>query len=151
VRRIDEALAGSQDFGENISAVWSQALDQEIDRVSRKLSGFVLQLIFNAPGIGILGYTGWLTLKGFLSGNYLTGGFFVHAVWVIAIVLLFSFFVLQMCIRWVANARRISARALEKLKNQIDQVEGVLMNPVKSQLETVLDLADPVAVDTPKK
>ena len=151
VRRIEDALDGSEDFGENMSAIWSQTLDQEIDRVTRKLSGFVLQLIFNAPGIAILGYTGWLTLRGFLTGNYLTGGFFMHAFWVIAIVLLFSFFLLQMCIRLFAKARRVSAGALEKLKNQIDQVEGVIMNPVRTQLETVLDLADRFASDSPKK
>jgi predicted GTPase len=151
VRRIDDALDGSEDFGENMSAIWSQTLDQEIERVTRKLSGFVLQLIFNAPGIAILGYTGWLTLQGFLSGQYLTGGFFLHAFWVIAIVLLFSFFLLQMWIRLIASARRISAQALEKLKNQIDQLEGVIMNPVRSQLEIVLDLAERLASEAPRK
>ncbi len=151
VRRIEDALEGSQDFGENMSAIWSQTLDQEIERVTRKLSNFLLQLFFNAPAIAILGYTGWLTVRGFLTGNYLTGGFFLHAFWVIAIVLLFSFFVLQMCIRLIASARRISARSLEKLKNQIDQVEGVMMNPVRTQLETVLDLADRMESDAPKK
>ena len=151
VRRIDDALDGSEEFGENMSAIWSQTLDQEIERVTRKLSGFLLQLFFNAPGIAILGYTGWLTLQGFLSGQYLTGGFFLHAFWVIAIVLLFSFFILQMFIRLIASARRISARALEKLKNQIDQVEGVIMNPVRSQMETVLDLAERLASEAPKK
>ena len=151
VRRIEDALEGSEDFGENMSAIWSQTLDQEIERISRKLSGFILQLFFNAPAIAILGYTGWLTVRGFLTGNYLTGGFFMHAFWVIAIVLLFSFFVLQMCIRLVTSARRISARSLEKLKNEIDQVEGVMVNPVRTQLETVLDLADRIELDAPKK
>ena len=151
VRRIEDALDGSEDFGENMSAIWSQTLDQEIERVTRKLSGFVLQLFFNAPAIAILGYTGWLTVRGFLTANYLSGGFFLHAFWVIAIVLLFSFFVLQMCIRLIASARRISARALEKLKNQIGQVEGVIVNPVRTQLETVLDLADRMESDAPKK
>jgi energy-coupling factor transporter ATP-binding protein EcfA2 len=151
VRRINDALDGSEDFGDNMSAIWSQTLDQEIERVTRKLSGFMLQLIFNAPGVAILGYTGWLTLQGFLTGQYLSGGFFLHAFWVIAIVLLFSFFVLQMFIRLIASARRISARALEKLNNQIDQVEGVMMNPVRTQLETVLDLVDRLEFDAPKK
>jgi TRAP-type mannitol/chloroaromatic compound transport system permease small subunit len=134
-----------------MSAIWSQTLDQEIERVTRRLSNFLLQLFFNAPAIAILGYTGWLTVRGFLTGNYLTGGFFMHAFWVIAIILLFSFFVLQMCIRLIASARRISARALEKLKNQIDQVEGVMVNPVRTQLEVMLDLADRMESDAPKK
>lgn len=150
VRRIEDAMAGSEDFGENISAIWSEALDQEIERVTRKLSGLPLQILFNAPGVAILGYTGWLTVRGFLAGSYLSGDFFLHAFWVIAIVMLLSFFMLQLCIRLVANARRISARAFEKLKNQIDQVDGVIMNPVRSQLEVVLDLAERVVSVAPK-
>jgi hypothetical protein len=150
VRRIEDAMAGSEDFAENMSAIWSQTLDQEIERVSRKLSGLVLQLFFNAPGVAILGYTGWLTVRGFLTGSYLTGGFFLHAFWVIAIVLLLSFFLLQMCIRLVANARRISTKAFEKLKNQIEAIDGVVVNPVRLQLETVLDMADRVVSDAQK-
>ena len=57
---------------------------------------------------------------------------------------------MQICIRLAANARRISARAFEKLKNQIDQVDGVIMNPVRSQLEVVLDLAERVVSEVPK-
>jgi hypothetical protein len=52
-----------------------------------------------------------------------------------------------MCVRWVAGAGRITARAFDKLKHQIEQVEGVIVNPVRSQLESVLDLADRVASD----
>ena len=150
VRRIEDAMAGSEDFGDNLSQIWSQALNQEIERVTRKLSGLMLQLFFNAPGIAILGYTGWLTVRGFLSGNYLTGGFFLHAFWVIVIVMVLSFFLLQICIRLIANARRINAKAFEKLKKQIDQVEGVITNPVRSQLETVLNLADSFVSGAPK-
>jgi hypothetical protein len=150
VRRMEDAMAGSEDFGENISAIWSEALDQEIERVTRKLSGLLVQLLFNAPGVAILGYTGWLTVRGFLSGSYLSGDFFVHAFWVIAIVMLLSFFLLQICIRLIANARRISALAFEKLKNQIDQVDGVIMNPVRSQLQIVLDLTARVVSDVQK-
>jgi GTPase SAR1 family protein len=142
VRRIEDAMAGGEDFGENLSAIWSQVLDQEIERITRKLSGLVLQLLFNAPGIAVLGYTGWLTVRGFLSGSYLTGGFFLHAFWVIVIVMVFSFFLLQISVRLFANARRINAKAFEKLKIQIGQVEDVVTNPVRSQLETVLNLAD---------
>jgi hypothetical protein len=150
VRRIEDAMAGSEDFGDNLSAIWSQTLDQEIEQVTRKLSGLVLQLFFNAPGIAILGYTGWLTVRGFLSGNYLAGGFFLHAFWVIVIVMVLSFFLLQICIRLFASARRINAKAFEKLKKQIDQVESVITNPVRSQLDTVLNLTDSCVSGAPK-
>jgi hypothetical protein len=145
VRRVEDAIAGGEDFGENIFAIWSEVLDQEIQRITRKLSGFIVQFLFNAPGIAVLGYTGWLTVRGFFSGAYLSGDFFLHAFFVIAIILLLSFFLLQLCIRWIAGAGRITARALDKLKHQIQQVEGVIVNPVRSQLESVLALADRVA------
>jgi hypothetical protein len=147
VRRVEDAMAGSEDFGENLSVIWSEVLDQEIQRITRKLSGFFVQFIFNAPGIAVLGYTGWLTVRGFFSGNYLSGDFFLHAFFVIAIIMLLSFFLLQMCVRWIAGAGRITARAFDKLNDQIKQVEGVIVNPVRSQLESVLDLADRVASD----
>jgi GTPase SAR1 family protein len=145
VRRVEDAMAGSEDFGENISAIWSEVLDQEIQRITRKLSGFFVQFLFNAPGIAVLGYTGWLTVRGFFTSAYLSGDFFLHAFFVIAIIMLLSFFLLQMCVRWIAGAGRITARAFDKLKHQVEQVESVIVNPVRSQLETVLDLADRVA------
>jgi hypothetical protein len=120
-------------------------LDQEIQRITRKLSGFFVQFLFNAPGIAVLGYTGWLTVRGFFTSAYLSGDFFLHAFFVIVIIMLLSFFLLQMCVRWIAGAGRITARAFDKLKHQVEQVESVIVNPVRSQLETVLDLADRVA------
>jgi len=141
VRRMDDELAGSEEFAENMSAMWSEALDREIERITRKLSGLFIQLLFNAPGIAVLGYTGWLTVRGFFSGSYLSGDFFLHAFWAIAIIMLLSFFLLQACIRLGANARRLTAKALEKLKNQLEQAEGMIMTPVRSQLEAVMDLA----------
>jgi energy-coupling factor transporter ATP-binding protein EcfA2 len=142
VRRVEDALEAGGDFAENLSAIWSQALDQEIERATRKLSGFIIQLFFNAPGIAVLGYTGWLTVRGFFSGSYLTGAFFLHAFWAILIILLFSFFLLQACVRLVARADRLNTRAFEKLRHDIEQVEGVIMNPVRSQLEVVRGLAE---------
>ena len=101
-----------------------------------------MQLFFNAPGIAVLGYTGWLTVRGFFSGSYLTGAFFLHAFWSIVIILLLSFFLLQACVRLVARAHRLNTRAFEKLRYDIEQVEGVIMNPVRAQLEVVSALAE---------
>jgi energy-coupling factor transporter ATP-binding protein EcfA2 len=142
VRRIEDVLAGSDDVSEKLSDIWSETLDREIQRLTRKLSGFLVQLLFNAPGIAILGYTGWLTLRGFVAGNYFAGDFFLHAFWAISIVLLLSFFLLQVCIRLAAGGERITVRAFENMKKEADRVDGIIMNnPVKFQLETVLDLA----------
>ncbi|UCH23787.1 MAG: hypothetical protein JSU83_11575 [Deltaproteobacteria bacterium] len=65
----------------------------------------------------------------------------MHALWAIGIILLLSFFILQVCIRLTAGIQRITTRALEKFKSQVDQTDTLLVNPVRSQLEAVLGLA----------
>jgi hypothetical protein len=65
----------------------------------------------------------------------------MHAFWAIGLVLFLSFFILQLCIRAVASTNRITARAFEKLKHQLDHLEELNQNPVKAQLDTVLALA----------
>jgi len=140
VRGLENALSGGQRFTEKLSAMWVENLDNEIERVSRKLSGFILQVLFNIPTIGILGYCGWLTLSNFFSGTYLAGDFFLHAVWAIGTVMLLSFFILQIVIRLAAGSDRITTRALKKLKSNADQIDAPLDNPARSQLESVLEL-----------
>ncbi|MGD1986148.1 MAG: hypothetical protein PVF30_06660, partial [Desulfobacterales bacterium] len=104
--------------------------------------GLFVQILFNLPAIGILGYCGWLTLESFFTGEYLSGAFFTHAFWAIGLVLFLSFFILQLCIRAAASTNRITARAFERLKQQLDHLEELNQNPVKAQLETVLALAE---------
>jgi hypothetical protein len=140
VRSLEDALSGGDQFSEKLTAMWSETLEVEIDRVSQKLSGFFLQVLFNVPGIGILGYCGWLTLQSFFSGSYLPGVFFLHAFWAIGITMLLIFFLLQTLIRLTAGTRRITARAVEKFKSQANQIDTPLAQPVRSQLETVLGL-----------
>jgi hypothetical protein len=141
IRKVEDALSGTVGFEQKLAAIWSVALDGQIERLTAKLSGLLVQLLFNLPAIGILGYCGWLTLESFFTGEYLSGAFFTHAFWAIGLVLFLSFFILQLCIRAVASSHRIAARAFEKLKHQLDYLEELNQNPVKAQLETVLALA----------
>jgi uncharacterized membrane protein len=111
-----------------------------MERKARKLSGMLLQIIFNLPVFAILGYTGWVTVHRFLLGSYLALDFFMHALWVIGIVLLLSFFILQACVRLAASPERVTTRAFEIMKRQVDQIEELTTNPVLVQLETVIEL-----------
>ncbi len=140
VRNPEDALSAGGQFSENLTSMWADALEGEIDRVSRKLSVILLQVLFNIPAIGILGYCGWLTVKNFFTGSYLSGDFFLHAFWAIGIIMLLSFFSLQIIIRLTAGTDRITTRALEKFKSQADQIDTPLATPVRSQLDTVLAL-----------
>jgi len=140
VRRGDEALGSLNSFGEKFAGMWGNSLENEMERISRKLSGMPLQILFNLPVLAVLGYTGWITVKRFLMGSYLAFDFFVHALWTIGIVLLLSFFLFQICVRLVASPERVTTRAFEKMKRRTDQFDGTAANPVLEQLEAILAL-----------
>ena len=140
VRRFEDMLSAGDVFNAKLTATWSDALEQEIERISRKLSGFLLQILFNIPAFGILGYTGWLTLQRFFEGSYLSGNFFLHALWSIGIVMILSFFILQICIRLAGSAERITGKALDAIKHQIEELDAMPNTPVLEQLESVRDL-----------
>jgi len=141
IRKVEDALSGTAGFEQKLAAIWTAALDGQIERLTANLSGLPVQILFNLPAVGILGYCGWLTLQSFFSGRYLSGDFFMHAFWAIGLVLFLSFFILQLCIRAVASTNRITARAFEELKRRLDHLDELNQNPVKAQLDTVLALA----------
>lgn len=140
VRGGEEALQTLSSFGERFAGLWSNSLENEMERVSRRLSGMPLQILFNLPVLAVLGYTGWITVERFLMGSYLAFDFFVHALWTIGIVLLLSFFLFQICVRLAASPERVTTRAFEKMKRQADQFDGTAANPVLEQLESILAL-----------
>ncbi len=141
IRKVEDALSGTEGFKHKLASIWTDALDAELERLTAKLSGLILQTFFNLPAIGLLGYCGWLALQTFFTGNYLSGDFFMHAFWAIGLILFLSFFILQLCIRAVASSERITGKAFEKLKGQLDHLNELNQNPIKFQLETVLGLA----------
>ena len=142
VRRMEATLANEEVIGQELSALWSAAVNAQIERVVRRLSGFFLQLLFNAPSLGILGYIGYVTVLNFFERNYLSGNFFMHAFWVLAIVLLLSFFLLQVIVRLSGGSERLTGRAFQAMKSDLDQLEGIVETPIKVQLAAILQLAD---------
>jgi len=141
IRKVEDALSGTDGFKDRLASIWTDALDAEIEDLTGRLSGLLLQLLFNIPAFGILGYCGWLTLQNFFTGNYLPGEFFMHALWAIGLILFLSFFILQLLVRAAAGTQRIATRAFEKLKSRLNHFDELNQNPLKSQLETVLGLA----------
>lgn len=142
VRRLDTKAMDEALISQELSALWSGAVDTQIERVARRLSGFFLQLVFNAPAVGILGYIGYVTVVNFFERNYLSGNFFMHAFWVLAIVLLLCFFLLQVIVRMSGSTERLTGRAFAELKGDLDQMEGFVETPVKVQVAAILQLAD---------
>jgi energy-coupling factor transporter ATP-binding protein EcfA2 len=141
VRRIDAAAAAAERTAEQLAELWSDSVEREIERVSGRLGGLGLQILLNAPVVGILGYVGWVTLNTFFRGDYLGGDYFLHAFWVIAIALVLSFFALQVLIRTAAGSGRIISRAFQRLPQDLEKINGPADGPVRSQLEALLQLA----------
>jgi energy-coupling factor transporter ATP-binding protein EcfA2 len=142
VRDGGATAASVERFAERFSSLWADAVNAEIDRIPRRLSGFWLQALLNAPVAGLLGYAGWITIVNFFSGSYLSGDFFLHALWAIVIALLLSFCLLQAIIRVSLNSRRIAGRAFDRLKRDLHPLEGLAQTPLRVQLQAVLRMTD---------
>jgi GTPase SAR1 family protein len=142
VRSIETPMTSAGRFEEQLARLWVRATEQAVERAARRLGGIWLQALMNAPVLGILGYVGWATVKTFFSANYLGGDYFLHAFWVIAIALLLSFFALQVLIRLTASSERIMAHALDRLQNEVAELDGLAGHPLRRQLEAVLSLAE---------
>ena len=140
VRRIKDVLPESDTLNGDLNALWSDSLDNTIEKSSKILSGFMLQIIFNLPVIGILGHVGWVTAQNYFTGNYLSSDFFLHAFLTIGITMFLSFFIFQGCVRLAAGSDRITRKAFEKVKHQVEQFQPISMNPVSEQIDTVLNL-----------
>jgi GTPase SAR1 family protein len=140
VREVDQFLPDAENFSEKLALIWNEAFETVLERISGKLSGMLLQTLFNLPVFAILGYTGWVTVHRFLQESYLSVDFFLHALWTIGIILLLSFFILQTCVRLIASPERVTTRAFETIKGQADHLGRISSNPVLQQLEKVIEL-----------
>lgn len=143
VRKMEHVLSDTTTLNHDLNSLWSDALDHTMETASQNLSGLILQFLFNLPVIGILGHVGWITTRDYFTGQYLSSDFFLHAFLTIAITLFLSFFVFQGCVRLAAGPERITRKAFEKMKLQVEQFQPISMNPVGEQIDTLLGMALP--------
>jgi energy-coupling factor transporter ATP-binding protein EcfA2 len=141
VRSLNALAPGNDAMGRTLDSLWSEALDAQINSAAKKLSHLVLQLIFNLPGIVLMGYVGWLTAKGFFTGHYLSSDFFMHALLTIVIVLLLCFFLLQGLVRLVVGRDRIQRRAFDAMGEQVSEHPLTVTRAIADQVAGVLELA----------
>ena len=134
-------LSDNITLNQDLNALWGDTLDHAMETASQRLSGLILQMLFNLPVIGILGHVGWITTRDYFTGQYLSSDFFLHAFLTITITLFLSFFVFQGCVRLAAGPDRITRRAFEKMKQQMEQFRPISMNPVGEQVDILLGVA----------
>jgi GTPase SAR1 family protein len=141
VRAMDTILPESGKLDQELAEIWARAMESEVTQAARRLSGFWLQFLFNLPAVAILCHVGWLTAKNFITGNYLSSGFFTHALVTVAIILLLCFFIFQGGVRLSAGRDRIQKRALISVWRQLEHDKALTRSPLCRQLEILSALA----------
>jgi GTPase SAR1 family protein len=142
VRDTHRAQGRGEAISVRLSRIWNDALEDELELAGRRLSGGLLQLVFNLPVLGVIGYTGWLTVVNFFSGTILSSNFFLHAFWTIMLVLFLSFFLLQGFIRLGAGKERLVGRVFNRVRREADQRGSLSESTVWRQANMVLGLGD---------
>ncbi|MHB1356053.1 MAG: GTPase [Anaerolineae bacterium] len=104
----------AQQRSEALANAWSQASRQHLDRLTDILSSWPLQLFFNAPVLGMIGWMGVQTVIGFIRQQYLTADYFRHGAIAVAILWLASYVALQVIISLAlrSSIRRAFRRVL---------------------------------------
>jgi predicted GTPase/uncharacterized protein YjiS (DUF1127 family) len=137
------AMAGEDSSGvaRDLENLWARELDIEIQNSAGRLSHLFVQLLFNLPSLGLIGYVGWLTAVHFFRRQYLSSDFFLHALLTLAVVLLLSFFILQGLVRLAVSRDRIQRRAFAKLENAGPDQVLAAPHALSEQIRGVLELA----------
>jgi GTPase Era involved in 16S rRNA processing len=140
VRRAHREPDHGETVGRHLAQVWNDSLDAVLSRAGRRLSAGPLQLLFNLPVLGILGYAGWLTAVNFFSGTILSSDFFLHAFWTIVLILLLTFFLLQGVVRMAAGKEKLVAQVFDRVQRELDRESRIEENPVWRQVKIVREL-----------
>jgi hypothetical protein len=131
----------SDGIGRTLDSLWADALDEQINRSAKTLSHVLLQLLFNLPGVALMGYVGWLNAAGFFNGQYRSSDFFLHALLTVAIVLLLSFFLFQGIVRLAVGRDRIQRRAFDAMKTAVADHPLTAARALADQISSILELA----------
>ncbi len=140
VRTAETADAYVEAFSGPFTALWGKAVEAETDKIPAALGGFWLQALLNAPAVGLIGYVGWVAVMSFFRADYLGGGFFVHAFWLIGIAVALGFFLLQVLIRLRLDPTRIAGRAAQRLGRGLPPGAGGPGTELSVQLHTLREL-----------
>jgi hypothetical protein len=142
VREAQRAPGHGDPVGQHLARIWSDALEKELSDAGRRLSNGLLQLVFNLPVLGVLGYVGWLTALNFFTGNILSSDFFLHAFWTIVLVLFLSFFLLQGVIRLAAGKEKLVELVFDGVQRSLDGEGPIEESPVWRQVRMIQGFRD---------
>jgi len=137
VRQSDYWQERVQAGEDALRAHWAEAYQAQLERLAARLSSWLVQLLFNGPTMGLLGYLCVDALLGFFRGAVQTGDYFRQAGIALATVWLASFVLLQAIVSLAARGmlRRRLARLLA------DAAASTLVGELRAQLAALEGLA----------
>ncbi len=141
VRDPEPALSAAALMADDISAAWTVALDQRLQKAAGRLQNWLLQLALNLGPLAALGYAGWLTLKHFVQGSYLAADFFIHFLAVEIILMLAGFFIIQMAVQFTVRRGRLQRQAFARLQKEGGPSALARLEAI-SQAKTVKTMAE---------
>ena len=124
----------AEERGLALSARWAQAYEESLGRLARGLSTWLVQLLWNGPTLGLVGWVGVETVRRFFSGSYLPADYFRHALIAILIVWLLSFILLQIVIS-LALRGPLQRRVAQRLREAAVASIGVLQDQLRALRE----------------
>ncbi|CAB5130264.1 hypothetical protein D3OALGB2SA_3578 [Olavius algarvensis associated proteobacterium Delta 3] len=143
LRNDGETVMKERQVGEELSMIWLEALETEVEASSRRLSNLGLQFLFNVPVLAALVHVGWITAKEYVAGSYLPVDFFVHALVTLAILLFLCFFLFQALVRLFAGKERIFSRALKRCSGRAARYRPLTTGALAGQIESFFELSPP--------
>jgi len=144
VRDRQHAPGQGDQVEQQLAQIWSTCLEEVLSQAGRRLSNGLLQLVFNLPVLGVLGYAGWLTAVNFFSGTILSSNFFLHAFWTIVLILFLSFFLLQGVIRLSAGREKLVEQVFDRVQQTVAGESRLEESPVWRQVKIIQELGGPV-------
>jgi len=143
LRNDGETVMKERQVGEELSMIWLEALETEVEASSRRLSNLGLQFLFNVPVLAALVHVGWITAKEYVAGSYLPLNFFIHALVTLAILLFLCFFLFQALVRLFAGKERIFARAIKRCSGRAAHYRPLTTGALAGQIESFFELSPP--------
>jgi hypothetical protein len=141
VRDCRAARQADDRIEDELEGLWDSALEGAVERAARIASGFPLQLLLNAPTIGLVGWVAFETVRRFFTREWLGTDYFVHALVSLGVVWMLSFVVVQLVVRLVGGAR-IMKRAFAELRARASgPAEGRASAALVQELDGVIRLA----------
>lgn len=120
-----------EERGLALSARWAQAYEESLDRMARGFSSWLVQLLWNGPTLGLVGWIGAETVRRLFSGQYLPADYFQHALIAILIVWLLSFVLLQVATS-LALRGPLRRRVARRLREEVVASAGALHDQLQA-------------------